>query len=373
MDEESRRSPTKGSTVKRTLLVSTSLRRTNLEEPALGSVLVGDGADATQDGLIRLTIEDGKERRDALGLSGSGGIRTPVVVDVNTPSTMYVTTSRDGFFRSTDSGDTWQESNKGIVFKEAWSLEQHPTTGSLFLGTGPGSIFRSDDRGLSWQECDGLNALKSRKSWTFPGPPYTAHVKGLGLCESDPDLVWGAVEVGWLVRSKDGGQTWENIRNGESHDSHTVTVLPDDPMTIVSTSGEGVFRSEDGGDTFVEANVGVERRYMANIAVHKARPDVLFTAGAKGSPRGWDDIPEGADTWVYRSDDRGRTWERLTDGLPDPLRGGPRAVAIDPSDPNVVLIGLVDGTIWESRNGGNSFSLLAEGLPPVNGIATIAS
>lgn len=360
--------------MKRVLLVSTSLRRTNLEEPSLGTVLAGAGADSSVDGLIRVTIdEDGVQQHENLGLSGSGGIRTPVVVDRADPDLMYVATSRDGFFRSTDGGQTWQESNSGIVFKEVWSLEQHPTTGSIYVGTAPGSIFQSTDTGLTWQECEGLNALQSRKSWTFPGPPYTAHVKGLGLSHSDPDVVWGAVEVGWLVRSKDGGRSWENIRNGESHDSHTVTVLPDGSGTIVSSSGEGMFRSEDGGDTFVESNDGVERRYMANVAVHPTRPDVLFTAGAKGSPRGWDDIEDGADTWVYRSDDRGRTWQRLTNGLPDPLRGGPRAVSIDPTNPDVVLIGLVDGTIWETRDGGDSFALLVEGLPPVNGITTIAA
>lgn len=355
----------------RTLLVSTSLRRTNLEDPKLGSTLAGQGADATRDGLVRVSFESGGTKIEHLGLDGLGGLRTPVLIDPHAPATMYVGTSRDGFFRSTDAGVTWTESNKGIVFKEVWSLEQHPTTGTLFVGTAPGSIFRSDDRGLTWQECEGLNALQSRKSWTFPGPPYTAHVKGLALCAFDPDIVWGAVEVGWLVRSLDGGRTWTNIRNGESHDSHTVTVLPDDPRTVVSSSGEGMFRSEDGGDSFVESNAGVERRYMANAAVHADRPNVLFTAGAKGSPRGWDDIPEGADTWVYRSDDRGSTWQRLTDGLADPLRGGPRAVAIDPVDPDVVMVGLVDGTIWESRNGGNSFDLLVEGLPPVNGLTTV--
>lgn len=354
----------------RTLLVSTSLRRTNLEDPGLGS-LAGSGADASRDGLLRVELGSSGTKVTHLGLDGSGGIRTPVVVDPHEVGTMYLGTSRDGFFRSTDGGETWVESNKGIVFKEVWSLEQHPTTGTLYVGTAPGSVFRSDDRGLTWQECEGLNALQSRKSWTFPGPAYTAHMKGLALCDSDPDLVWGAVEVGWLVRSRDGGRTWQNIRNGESHDSHTVTILPDEPSVVVSSSGEGMFRSEDGGDSFVESNEGVERRYMANVAVHSARPSVLFTAGAKGSPRGWDDIPEGADSWVYRSDDKGRTWERLTDGLPDPLRGGPRAVAIDPDDPDVVMIGLVDGTIWETRDGGNSFDLLVEGLPPVNGISTV--
>ncbi|MBS4009964.1 MAG: hypothetical protein KGZ72_04330, partial [Roseovarius sp.] len=228
------------------LYVSTSLRRTNLEDPTLGSRLAGSGADVSRDGLFRVVFNGGGAAEvEFLGLDGAGGSRTAVVIDADDPATLFASTSRAGVFRSRDRGATWQEINAGIVFKEIWSLVQHPSTGELYAGTAPGSVFKSVDRGESWQECEALNALKTRKNWTFPGPPYTAHVKGLGLHAGDPNLVWGAVEVGWLVRSLDGGRSWENLCNGESHDSHTVTILPDDPNTIVTTSGEGVFRSED--------------------------------------------------------------------------------------------------------------------------------
>jgi photosystem II stability/assembly factor-like uncharacterized protein len=354
------------------LYVSTSLRRTNLEDPNLSEHIAGTGADVSRDGLFRVTLNgDSQPKIEHIGLSGQGGMRAAAITDNETPSTLYASTFRGGVFRSKDAGDSWHEINSGIAFKEVWSLVQHPMTGELYAGTGPGSIFKSVDRGDSWQECEGLNALKTRKNWSFPGPPFTAHVKGLGLNPTDPNHVWGAVEVGWIVRSLDGGNTWENLRNGESHDSHYVTVMPDNPDVVVSSSGEGVFRSEDGGENFVEANDGVSHRYMTNLVVHPDKPDVLFTAGANGSPRGWDTPPIGADTYVYRSEDQGQSWVRLTAGLPETIMAGPRAMCGDPADPQVAMVGLVDGSVWGTRDGGNSFECLVEGLPPVNGLSVV--
>lgn len=361
-----------GAAVNSIMYVSTSLRRTNLEDPNLSEHVAGSGADVSRDGLFRVTLNaDSQLQVEHLGLDGQGGMRSAVIADNEDPTTLYAGTFRGGVFRSKDAGDSWHEINSGIAFKEVWSLVQHPVTGDLYAGTGPGSIFKSVDRGDSWQECEGLNALKTRKNWSFPGPPFTAHVKGLGLHPTDPSQVWGAVEVGSIVRSLDGGKSWDNLCNGESPDSHYIAVMPDNPRVVVSSSGEGIFRSENGGETFVEANDGVPHRYMTNIVVHPDTPNVLFTAGANGSPRGWETPPLGADTYVYRSKDQGRSWERLTGGLPETIMAGPRAMCGDPMDAQTAMVGLVDGTVWATRDGGDSFECLLAGLPPVNGLSVI--
>jgi photosystem II stability/assembly factor-like uncharacterized protein len=353
------------------LYVATSLRRPNLANAPSGVALIpSEGADTSRDGLFRVTLDGANPGSDTeyLGFGASGGIRTPVVVDNENADIVYCATNRAGVFRSKDHGATWTEVNDGIIFKEIWSLAQHPRTGELYAGTGPGSVFKSSDRGDSWQECDGLNALKSRKSWTFPGPPFTAHVKGIGLHAADPSQVWGAIEVGWIIRSLDGGQTWENLRHGESHDSHFVLPMPDNPDIVVSTAGNGVFRSEDGGGSFIEVTQGLERKHMVDLVVHPDRPNVLFSAATKGSPRGWKDVPMGADSWVYRSEDQGKSWERLTQGLPDPMTPGVRAICGDRDDPDVVMVGFANGTVWGTFDGGKTFELVVEGLPPVSGL-----
>ncbi len=315
--------------------------------------------------LIETNAAAGEAR--PLGLEDKGGIRW-ILADRDDPARVWVASERGGVWRTDDGGRRWAEKNEGLVYKHAYSLAQHPMTGELYVGTEPACIFKSGDAGETWTELETLRRLPSRKDWSFPGPPYVPHVRGLGLCRSDPDIVFGAVEEGWLVRSTDGGQSWDNLKDGADFDSHTVTVLPDDPRAVVTTSGDGLFRSEDGGETFADVNAGIANRYLTHIAVHPDRPTVLYTAGAEIPPPGWG-RPGGPGAEFYRSEDAGRSWRQLTGGLPERLEAAPRAVAGNRNDPDALYIGLHDGDIWASADGGEGFSRVASGLPPVLGIA----
>ena len=306
----------------------------------------------------------------ALGLEDKGGVRW-ILADCDDPARVWAATERGGVWRSEDGGRSWAEKNEGLVYKHAYSLAQHPLTGALYVGTEPACIFRSDDRGDHWTELETLRKLPTRKDWTFPGPPYVPHVRGLGLCRSDPDVIFGAVEEGWLIRSTDGGASWDNLKDGTDFDSHTVTVLPDNPMAVVTTSGDGLFRSEDGGESFADVNAGIANRYLTHVAVHPDRPAVLYTAGAEVPPPHWSRAG-GPGAAFYRSEDAGRSWHRLTGGLPDRLEAAPRAVAGDRDDPEAIYVGLHDGDIWASADGGEGFVRIASGLPPVLGIAAAA-
>src|SRR5439155_12967604 len=137
-----------------------------------------------------------------------------LVIDNDDPDTLYAATGRGGMFKSEDAGRTWREINKGLLYKEAWHLVQHPVSGELYVGTQPAEVFKSSDRGETWVECAQLRSLREQREWTFPGPPFVAHVKQLSLYTDDPGLVWGAVEEGWLIRSTDGGKTWTCITEG---------------------------------------------------------------------------------------------------------------------------------------------------------------
>jgi hypothetical protein len=157
----------------------------------------------------------------------------------------------------------------------------------VFVGTGPAAVFKSTDFGENWTFAEQLHTLPETIEWTFPNPPHIAHVKGFGLSREDPSVVFAALEEGWLIRSKDGGETWMTLRNGTVYDSHTVTVMPDNPNVVISASGNGIVRSEDLGDHFVPAMEGLTREYVAQIAFHESAPNVLFTAAAGVPPRDW--------------------------------------------------------------------------------------
>ncbi|MBV9120167.1 MAG: hypothetical protein JOZ39_05625 [Chloroflexi bacterium] len=316
---------------------------------------------STDDALYQASRVNGDWDTQLLGLQGHGGARA-VIQDCRDSGRLFAATGKDGMLRSDDGGKTWQDINRGITYKEMWSLAQHPKTGELYAGTGPSSVFKSSDAGESWADAEQLRSLPTTIDWTFPRPPHVSHIRGIGLCEQDPSVISCAIEEGWIVRSKDGGHTWENIKNGVEFDAHSITYMPNDPSVILATTGRGVFRSTDGGDSYERSEAGMDRKYMAQIAVHPKRPNVLFTAGAAVPPPMWR-RPEGADSAFFRSEDQGKTWTRLGGGLPDNFKPAPRYVAGDLDDPDAVFVGTVDGSVWFTEDGGESFSQIVQGLP----------
>jgi photosystem II stability/assembly factor-like uncharacterized protein len=326
---------------------------------------------STERGLMRGRLDRTVENMTLLGLEKYGRIGS-VVVDHRQPQRLYVGTGRGGVFRSDDAGESWREMNEGLYYKEVSSLVQHPVTGELYAGTRPASIFKSSDYGESWTNFDALHTLEGTKDWTWPHPPYYPHMKGIGLSRSEPNVILGAIEEGWLVRSIDGGASWTNLTEGTEFDSHTVNVMPDNAKALISTSGKGIYRSEDGGDHFVAANDGIHSRYLAQLAFHPDDPALLFTAGAEVPPPRWR-RPEGCRSQFYRSENQGRSWQALKGGLPNDMPAAPRIVAGDTVVPGWVMVGMQDGALWLSRDRGDSFTKIATDLPTLFGLTSIAA
>jgi photosystem II stability/assembly factor-like uncharacterized protein len=326
---------------------------------------------STERGLMRGSLNGTLTDLRPLGLERYGRSWT-VVVDHRNPHRLYVGTTRGGVFRSDDGGETWQKKSEGLYFQEVSCVVQHPLTGEIYAGTRPASVFKSSDYGENWTNCDGLHHLEGMEHWTFPHAPFFPHVKAIGLSPANPKLILGAIEEGWLVRSTDGGATWTNLTDGPEFDSHTVYTMPDNEKVLVSTSGKGVYRSEDGGEHFTPANEGLHSRYLAQLAFHPEAPQLLFTAGAEVPPPGWR-RPEGCRSQIYRSDNQGRRWQALKGGLPNDIRAAPRVVAGDSQAAGWVMVGMQDGDLWLSRDFGDSFQRVAAGLPAVFGIASVAT
>jgi photosystem II stability/assembly factor-like uncharacterized protein len=323
---------------------------------------------STQDGMFRGTVGSPVPNMEAAGLKGVGTV-SAIVIDHKNPNRVYAVCRRGGVFRSEDRGKTWHEKNEGVLYREGWSLAQHPTTGVLYLGTGPAAVFKSTDYGENWKFCEKLHTLKETVHWTFPNPPHIAHVKGLAINRENPEEVFGAIEEGWLIRTQDGGETWTTLKSGTDIDSHTVNVMPDNAHVIFATSGNGIYRSEDDGDHFAPANDGLTRTYVSQLVVHHAEPNVLFTAASEVPPRGWR-RPEGANSKFFRSDDQGKSWQTLGGGgLPEHFSAAPRGPAGLPGRPGSFLVGMSDGSIWMTTNHGESFDQIATGLPAIYGLA----
>jgi photosystem II stability/assembly factor-like uncharacterized protein len=303
--------------------------------------------------------EDGRWRAEGLALAGLGGVRG-LVIDGDNPRRWWACTAARGVLATADEGIAWRESNHGITHKEGWCLARDARSGELWYGAAPASVFRSADGGETWVECDAIGAAPGPGEWDETGPPQGSHVRHIAL--GDGGLVLAAVEHGWLLRSGDGGVTWTRVRDGVDRDCHSTTLLPGEPHTVIVTTGCGIVRSEDAGLTFAPSDDGLRHQDVTQVVVHPNRPEVLFTAGSEADPAAWDRRGAVANAAFYRSDDGGRTWWRLTGGLPEAMRTAPTCVAGDPGDPDSLYVGMVDGSVWLSEDGGESFRIAVEGI-----------
>ena len=256
-----------------------------------------------------------------------------------------------------------------------------PRDGTLFTATNSwvhgGQLHRSHDQGATWERAEGLglpeeSGLKLGATW---------HVEP-GL-ESQPGVVWLGAEPACLFRSDDGGATFESVESLLAHPTrdrwapgagglicHSIALdSRDEDRFYVGISAAGVFRTEDGGTSWDPANTGTAADFLPDDAyplvgqcvhklrVHPARPDRLWQQNHCG---------------VYRSDDRGDSWERLdANGLPSDFGFG---LALDPRDPDVAYVIPEEGAgnrvtsngrlgVYKTTDGGTTWDISADGLP----------
>jgi photosystem II stability/assembly factor-like uncharacterized protein len=153
-----------------------------------------------------------------MSLRGSGA--HCLAPDPADPDTLYAGLREGGVCRSVDGGRSWVE----CALPEAgvFSLAISAADGAVYAGTEPSRLFRSDDGGASWHELEALLELPSRPTWSFPPRPWTSHVRWIAPSPHEADLILVGIELGGLMRSSDGGETWQDHRPGAQRDVHSL-------------------------------------------------------------------------------------------------------------------------------------------------------
>ena len=246
-------------------------------------------------------------------------------------------------------------------------------------------IQRSDDGGKTWEPVGNdfsYAGVPGTHQWYdgTPQPWEFARVWHLEPSLTDPDTVYAGVEDAALFRSTDGGASWQELRGLREHGSgphwqpgaggmclHTIILDPQNADRIfVAISAAGVFRTDDGGDTWQPINKGLLSdgipspaaevgHCVHNLAMHPSRPDTLFMQ------KHWD---------VMRSDDGGDSWSEISGNLPTDF-GFP--ISVHAHEPETVYVVPItsdshhfppDGKlrVYRSRTGGNEWEALTERL-----------
>ena len=255
--------------------------------------------------------------------------------------------------------------------------------GVLWCGTIPGGLFRSADRGNSWELMRGLWDHPLRSQWMGGG----ADLPGLhSICVDprDPRVVRVGVSTGGVWHTNDGGATWdlrgEGLRalyvppelthNPIAQDVHRLVQCKGAPDTLWIQHHNGIFRSDDGAQTWTELTENPVSTFGFGVVVHPSDPKTAwFVPGVSDQKR----IPVDGRFVVTRTRDGGKTFDVLSAGLPETqawdlvYRHG---FAIDTTGTRLAT-GSTTGNVWVSENEGDAWAMAATHLPPVYEVSFI--
>lgn len=294
-----------------------------------------------------------------------------VAVDPFNRQYIYCGTFDQGLWQSTDAGATWAKTGEGITSEKVMAvavsaLDRANGTGIVYAGTEPSAIFRSADHGKSWQDLATLRALPSATSWSFPPRPWTSHIRWIAPDPLVPGRLFAAAEAGALVRSLDGGQTWEDRTPDGPFDTHTLALSRLAPNRLYSAAGDGFTKpgrgfaqSDDGGKTWFWPDEGLNYHYLWSVAADPADAETLVISAAPGPQQAHN--PQFAESALYRRSGH-EAWQEVHAGLP-PAHGLLASVlAVNEAEPGVFYAANNQG-VFRSPDAGVNWEALPISWP----------
>ncbi len=265
-----------------------------------------------------------------------------LLADPADPAVLYAGTgssgSGSGVYRSDDRGLTWHSVSTGL-----------PSADVVVLALGPGNrlyaaagqhLYDSSDGGTTWTQL----------------AEYVGNSRGfenIVIAPSNGNILYGTTVIEGIFRSDDGGDSWRPINSGLPQDSNgslNIQAIAIDPSNAevayagtgwYSSNGNGVFKTTDGGQTWTPVNRGMLDRAIIALAIDPVNPQMVYAGSYEGE--------------LFKSTDGGAAWQEITPNQMDASQVG--TILLDPANPQMIYLLCNWAGVLVSADGGESWQV----------------
>ena len=259
----------------------------------------------------------------------------------------------------------WREVGPALTSGRIADLAVDPTDfNTWYIAAASGGVWKTTNHGVTMQSVfDGEDSYSIGCVTIDPNNRHTIWV-GTGENNNQRSVAYGD----GVYRSDDGGQSWKNMGLKNSEHIGMIKVHPANSQVVFvaaygplwSAGGDrGLYQTADGGTTWNKVLEVDEHTGINEVHFDPRNPNIMYATAHQRRRHVWTYISGGPSSALYQSTDGGKTWNKLSNGLPGGDVGR-IALAISPVNPDVVYACVEGHGFYRSSNRGASFSRMSD-------------